>query len=160
MEFNSENMKKHLLSLITVVLLFSCSSDDDSAPTAPPPVVTDFLKVTIAGTEYTFDRFFIETAAVAPEGYIDLIVEATISTDASKKIIFKLEKDVPGTETIYYFYYKNGLDEYDTGENMASFSTNVTKNSDYKLIGTFSGIIAMEGAENLQLTNGSFDITY
>ena len=157
-------MKKLLLPILAL-LLVACSSDDDQqAPIfVQPPVVPSFLKATINGTEYTFNTFEVETNTVVDPGhtYVDLNVTATINGDESKNIVFSLEQDVPGADTIYFFYLMNGADEFDTDHTGAMFNTNVTTNANKRIIGTFSGALAkFDNTSTAEITNGSFDISY
>lgn len=157
-------MKKHILSLIAVTLLFSCSSDDDSTPVAvEPPAPTSFLKVTIGGTEYNYNKFVIETETVVdgPDSYVDLHVIANIVGDESKAIVFNLEQDVAGPDSIYFFYLLNAGGEFDNDHASATLVTNLTKNSNRNIVGTFSGTLSnFDDTETVQMTNGSFNITY
>lgn len=154
--------KKIIFPFIALLLLLSCSKDDDSTPDITPiPTVPSFLKVTIGGTPYKFDKFVVETQTVVEPDYtyVDLTVTASMRNDETKEITFSLEKDVPGAETIYYFYLFNGS-EYDTDHDGA-FNTNVTINSNKRIIGTFSGTLGnFNGLETIELQNGSFDISY
>lgn len=154
--------KQLLMPALVFLLLLSCSKDDDKAPEMTPiPTVPSFLKVTIDGTTYNFNKFTVqETTVVEPDyTYVDLTVTATIVGDETKEFTFSLEKDVTGPETIYYFYYYNGT-EFDTDHDGA-FNANVTLNAGRRIIGTFSGTLGnFDGGETIQLQNGSFDITY
>lgn len=153
-----------LLPALVFFLLLSCSKDDDSEPgiipVPVPPAATSFLKATIGGTQYTFDKFVVETQTVVEPDYtyVDLKVTASIVDDPTKEIIFNLEQDVPGNETVYYFYIKDNEIEYDQG---TAFSTNVTLNADKRIIGTFSGTLGnFDDSQSIELQNGSFDISY
>ncbi|MFT3793174.1 hypothetical protein [Flavobacterium sp.] len=154
--------KKLVLPVLAFFLLLSCSKDDDKAPEITPiPTVPSFLKVTIGGTVYNFNKFTVqETTVVEPDyTYVDMTVTATIVGDDTKEFTFSLEKNVPGPETIYYFYYYNGT-EFDTDHD-GEFNANVTVNAGNRIIGTFSGTLGnFDGGETIQLQNGSFDITY
>ncbi len=152
-----------LLPALVFFLLLSCSKDDDSDPgiiPVPIPAVPSFLKVTIDGTQYTFDRFVVEqhTVVEPDHSYVDLKVTATIVADPTKQIIFNLEQNVPGTETVYYFYINNNEVEYDVN---TTFSTNVTVNANKRIIGTFSGSLDnFDASQTIELQSGSFDISY
>lgn len=159
--------RQMLLPALVFLLLLSCSKDDDSEPgivpvPVPPPASTNFLKATIGGTEYNFDRIIVDTETVidGSESYVDLNVTATINDDPTKEIIFNLEQDVPGTETIYYLYLQNNGTEYDTDHD-AIFNTNVTTNANKRIIGTFSGTLGnFDGGETIEIQSASFDISY
>ncbi|SCY79306.1 hypothetical protein [Flavobacterium caeni] len=157
-------MKKILFPIVAALFIVSCSSDETSVyvPTIPTPS-TNTLKATINGTEYTFDTFQVDTQThTTPDHtYVDLEVRATISTDATKEISFSLEQDVPGTETIYFFYLMNGDEEFDTDHTGAAFTHNVTTNANKHIVGTFSGALArFDNSSTAEITNGSFDIKY
>lgn len=157
-------MKKILFPIVAALLFFSCSSDEDQ-PYVPvlPPAGNNFLKATINGTEFTFDSFVVETMTVTdPDySYVDLHVTATINTDDSKTIEFNLEQDVPGTESVYFFYLLHGGEEFDTDHTGAAFATNVTTNANKRIVGTFSGALArFDNSSTAEITNGSFDISY
>ena len=156
--------KKIIFPFIALLLLLSCSKDDDAAPEVTPiPTVPSFLKVTIGGTPYKFDKFVVETQTVVEPDYtyVDLTITASIRNDETRQIIFNLEKEVPGPATIYYFYLlDNAGSEYDT-DHESAFSTYVTVNSNKRIIGTFSGTLGnFNGLETVELQNGSFDISY
>lgn len=155
-------MKKYLFPLFATLLFVSCSSDKEDvfiAPQAPP----SFLNATINGTPYVFDSFIVETVTVVEPDYtyVDLHVIASIAGDDSKSIEFNLEKDAPGTESIYFFYLMNGEEEFDTDHTGAAFNTNLTINANKRLVGTFSGALArFDDTSTAEVTNGSFDISY
>lgn len=159
-------MKKILFPIVAALFFVSCSSDKDSVyvpPVVTPPASTNTLKATINGTAYTFDTFVVETEThTTPDHtYVDLIVSATISTDPTKEISFSLEKDVPGTDTIFFFYLHDGTAGFDTDHVGAAFNTNVTTNEGKRIIGTFSGALAnVDNTSTLEVSNGSFDIKY
>ena len=152
---------KFIFPLLALFLCLSCNKDDDEAP-APTPPPTSFLKVTIDGTEYNFNRFVVETETVVEPDYtyVDLHVIATIDGDDSKQIDFNLEQDVAGSETIYYFALTNGDEYFETDLPNAAFPTNVTVNANKHLVGTLSGTLVNATPETTTITNGSFDITY
>lgn len=154
---------KKLLVPAVFLLLLSCSKDDDKAPEVTPiPTVPSFLKATINGTSYNFNSFVVETQTVVEPDYtyVDLHVIAKIQGDETKRIEFNLEQDVAGSETIYFFYLFDSL-EYDTDHTGAAFNTLVTVNSNKRIIGTFSGTLAdVDNSTTVEITNGSFDITY
>lgn len=159
-------MKKILLPVILTLFFAACSSDKESVyvpPVVTPPASTNFLKATVNGTEYTFDAFNVETEThTTPEyTYVDLHVTATMANDNSKKIQFSLEQDVVGTDIIYFFYFMNGEDEFDTDHTGANFMHTLTTNADRHIIGTFSGALAkFDNTSTVEVTNGSFDIKY
>lgn len=154
---------KVIFPLLAFFLCLSCNKDDDDEQQTPViPPVQSFLKVTIEGTEYTFNHFVVETQTVVEPDYtyVDLHVTASIEGDETKSIEFNLEQDVPGTETIYFFYLMSD-GEFDTDHTGAAFNTNVTTNSNRRIIGTCSGSLAnVDNTDTIAIANGSFDISY
>jgi hypothetical protein len=92
--------------------------------------------------------------------YVDLYIKGSIADDPGKLLEFKLEKDVPGTNTIYYLYaMHNG--EFDSDQSGSDLITNVTANANRNIKGTFHGILTnVDNTANINITSGSFDITY
>jgi hypothetical protein len=154
-------MKKYLFPLVAALFFLSCSSDEDTVNVVPMPTPT-FLRATIAGTPYEFDDIVVdtETHTSGEVTYVDLYVKATLVGDPTKQLQFKLEKDVPGTDTVYFFYL-NFDDEYDSDQSGSDLATNVTSNANRNIKGTFSGVLTnFTSTQNISIANGSFDISY
>lgn len=156
---------KIIFPLLAIFLCLSCNKDDDE-PAAPTiPTIPNFVKMTIGGTQYTFDHFVVETQTVTePDfSYVDLKVIGTMANDDTKEIIFNLEQDVTGSETIYYFYFRDNEVEYEYDAEVPNpaFATNVDINANRRIIGTFSGTLSnFDNTANVAVQNGSFDVTY
>lgn len=146
-----------LLTLFTFAFLSSCDSNDgdDSQPAAP-------LKATINGTEVVFDIVKVEKTDYPDDGYSDIQITATKSSDASKTIILELEYEATGTETCFEFQYIDGDNYYiiNPRENN-SLIVNITENVAKKVKGSFSGTVSQDGGSgSIVVPNGSFDIAY
>lgn len=138
---------------ITLTSLSSCDNKDNK-------VVPSSLKAVINGVEVSFDTFKVEKEVVPNDGnpYTDLVVTATKSSDATKRIYFKLGYLETGAETCYYFYYKDG-DIYYIDNN--SFSKEITTNTPSNLKGTFTGTLKdADSPATVSIVNGNFDINY
>lgn len=159
---NIEKMKKLFLfvAVTTLGLMTSCSSDDNKGGNGSGSAE---LKVTIDGVAKTFNTIVVneESYTDGGETYVELEITATINNDPSEMIVFSLDEGDLGASAIWTFYYiKNGESYYHY-----NLSSVVQTNSNKKLKGTFSGSVAKwsnEDQQNIyvQLTNGSFDISY
>lgn len=152
---------KMIFPLLTLFLCLSCNKDDDDE--VVNTVVPSFVKATIDGTQYTFNRIRVETNTVIEPDYtyVDLHVIANIEGDDTKQLEFSLEQNVAGTETIYFFYLMNADGEFDTDHTGAAFNTNVTTSTEHRITGTCSGILAnVDNTNTITITDGSFDINY
>ena len=149
-------MKKIFLYLFAVSLTFSSCSKDDSSSSASKKIT-----MTIGGQVKSFNTISV-TEDVYDVGtvdeYTDLIVLAT-NDAGTETISISLEKEITGTDAIYYFSYSDGENDYYATD---SFNTNVTVNNSSKnLKGTFSGILQGPAmGSTLAVTNGTFDINY
>lgn len=161
-------MKKLFLFVAVATLgLTSCSSDDDKGGNGENGGNrTSELKVTIDGVAKTFNT--IDVSVEDDYDYID--VTASIDNNPSEIIVFTAEKGATGAGTIYSFsYYKNG-NEHNIYATSDTFLTDVVQtNSNGKLKGTFIGKVGNAYWDNdndeliieeIELTNGSFDISY
>lgn len=152
-------MKKTFLffTLFVFAFLLSCDSKDNDDSQS-----TNFLKATINGTEIVFDTFSVEKTDYPDDGYSDIQVTATKSSDPTKKIILELEHLAIGTEPCFEFQYIDEDKYYiiNPREN-TSLVIDVTENTTNKLKGTFSGTVAeYEGSGSVEISAGSFDIVY
>jgi len=140
---------------ITLTSLSSCDNKDNK-------VANSSLKTVINGVEVSFDTFKVEKEVVPNDGnpYTDLVVTATKSSDATKRIYFRLGYLETGADTCYYFYYKDGDIYYNT-EIDDSFSIDIAANTTTNLKGTFTGTLKDElSPASISIVNGSFDITH
>lgn len=157
-------MKKILALVCTFILILtSCSSDDnggnnDNQGTFP-------LTVTINGVQKNFNSIFVDEHVYSDsEGsYTELTVIATINGDVSELIHFSVRKN-SGTGAIgfeSFAYTKNDVVYSPFAINEGVYYLDVQTNSNNKLKGTFSATVGnSETTTIIELTNGSFDISY
>lgn len=140
--------------LVTTLMLSlnSCSKDDNSDPTG------NSVTMKVGGVEKTFNTVVVNQ--IPYEDYIDLIITASNNGSTTEFVTFGISKDDIGAGHSWGFEYTlNGM-LYSEGEAVSTVSSNATTNSDNKLIGTFSGTVTSSENVSLDLTQGSFDITY
>jgi hypothetical protein len=144
-------MKKVSLILSVFIFIFSisCTNSDghDSSKS---------LSAKIDGVTKYFND--INVLVVPEDGWTDYYITAKQQDDNTKIITINLEKGVTGNDVIYYIQYKNGTDYYDTDQ--APFNTNITENSDLKLVGTFSGNLNDGDGNIVQVTQGVLSINF
>lgn len=143
-------MKTKLSSLILLFLLsltVSCSKSDgyDSSRA---------LSVKINGVTKYFNNIVV-TQEVYPD-YVDYIVTAKQTDDQSKLLVINLEKGALGSDAIYYIQYYDGTEYFDAVP--TNLTTNITENTDLKIIGTFSGTLDNGGSTVVQFTQGTINI--
>lgn len=132
--------------------LNSCSKDDNSTPTG------NSVTMKVGGVEKTFNTVVVNQ--VPYDDYIDLIITASNNGSTTEFVSFGISKGDTGAGHSWGFEYTlNGM-LYSEGEAISTVSSNATTNSDNKLIGTFSGTVTSSENVSLDLTQGSFDITY
>lgn len=136
-------MKKLFLFLaVSALTLTSCSSDDNGGG--------ESVKFKIGGTSKSFKNLVANEVAgtILISGYNGPATDPTETINIS----------IPSGETgdVATVYYSNETDDfYDDG----SFTTNVTKNSNGSVKGTFSG--TLEGFDsNIIIDNGSFEAKF
>lgn len=136
-----------LIFAFFLLLTFSCTKSDgyDSSKT---------ISVKINGIQKYFNA--IEVEQVEDTDYTDYIITAKQKDDSTKTITISLEKGVPGTESIYYIQYFDAIDYFE-GVN-PNINTNVTQNSNLKIMGTFSGNLDNGNGDIVQLSQGIFNI--
>ena len=150
-------MKNKLLLILSFLLigLYSCSSDDSKSD-------VNFIRAKFNGTELKFN---IVNVQITPEitdpdtnyTYKDIIVTATMNSDASKTLIISSEFNVTGVDEIWRFSYGNNGAIYDLNDE--NFTSEITQNSGGRYTGIFQG--SLNGSsENIVITEGSFDIIY
>lgn len=142
-------MKKiaQLLSAFILLLTFSCTKSDgyDSSRT---------ISAKINGTQKYFNNIIVEQ--IVETDYTDYIITAKQKDDNTKNIIISLEKGVPGTESIYYIQYFDSVDFF--GGSNPGINTNVSENSNLKIMGTFSGNLDNGSGDIVQMTQGIINI--
>ncbi|HRE76866.1 MAG TPA: hypothetical protein PLL09_03475 [Flavobacterium sp.] len=149
-------MKNKLLLILSFALLgiYSCSSDDDKSD-------VNFIRAKFDGVE---QKFNIINVVVTPEmtdpetnyTYKDIIVTATMNSDATKIFVLKSEYNVTG-DIIWGMYYTTDETYYENDENFTN--SNVTENSNGRYKGTFYGSLN-NASGTIVITDGSFDIIY
>lgn len=150
-------MKKTIILVLSFILLanFSCSSDDDKSE-------VNFIRAKFNNIDTKFNIINVQvtpeiTDPITNYSYKDIIVTATMNSDAAKTLIISSEFNVTGSNEIWRFTYINNGIFYDLDED--NFYSEITKNSDGKYKGTFYGTLS-GSAENIVLTDGIFDIIY
>ena len=143
-------MKNKLLLILSFLLigLYSCSSDDSNSD-------VNFIRAKFNGTEQKFNIISVDKVDYPNEGYSDVEVTATMSSDPTKIMILKSEYGVTG-DIIWGMYYTNDGIYYENN----SQDSNVIENSSGRYTGTFSGSLISEGEGTVMITEGSFDIIY
>ncbi len=144
-------MKNNLFFILSFVLLgvASCSSDDDKAD-------VNFIRAKFNGVEQKFNIISVDKVDYPDEGYSDVEVTATMSSDATKTFILKSEFGVTGNIIWGIYYTSDGVFYENNSE-----ASDVTENSGGRYKGTFSGTLYNEGnGDTIMLTEGSFDIIY
>lgn len=144
-------MKAKFLVVLSFVLvgLISCSSDDSKSD-------VNFIRAKFDGVEQKFNIISVDKVDYPEEGYSDVEVTATMSSDATKILILKSEFGVTGADIIWGMYYTNDGVYYEND----SENSNVTENSLGRYKGTFSCTLSSEGGDTMSITEGSFDIIY
>ena len=148
-------------TVIALMTLSSCNTKDDNPPVQP----TNSAKATINGVLVNFDKFIVVKKDYPADGYSDLEITATSSTDATKEIKFNVTYLATDNGACYYLYYRNDdlYYNYDFYDEIAdTFSVSVTENVANKIKGTFNGTIPNSDnvSEQVTIINGSFDIKY
>ena len=152
-------MKKLLLActMMAVLVFPSCSSDDDSNNNNNNSVVT----ARIDGVEYNYNTINVDTETYTDGGqtYTDVIVTASIDNNPNNRISFIAEQGVLGLDASWYFSYFLNDTAHPKTEN---FQVNVTQSTNNRLVGTFAGDVQadVEPFDIIEITNGTFDITY
>jgi hypothetical protein len=138
-----------LVFCFVLIVIYSCSSDDDKSD-------VNFIRAKFNGIEQKFNIISVDKVDYVAEGYSDIEVTATMSSDASKIFILKSEFGVTG-DIIWGMYYTTIGIFYQNDENFTN--SNVTENSSGRYKGTFSGTLnSSEGT--ILITEGSFNIIY
>jgi hypothetical protein len=160
------------VAIATLAVFSSCSSDDDKKEDQPN--ATSELKVTINGAQKTFNTIQVSfETAYNPNDM--LVVTASINNNPLVIISFIVQNNgAVGANALFpyqFSYTLNGLSYSDynpnSGGNPSSLSSIVQTNNSTtkKLSGTFSGTVYYwnnntQTSQSLNLTNGSFNISY
>ncbi len=154
-------MKKFNFLLLTIgfLLISSCSSDK-SDPTPDNPAPTNIVTSKINGVDVTFDKVTVVKETYTD--YVDLIVTATNTADATKKMVFNIEQNTLEAGACYFWTYTNDNLDYEWNSTAgATFTVMPTTNTTSVLKGTFSGVLTVSGvSQSVTITNGSFSVTY
>ncbi|RAR47291.1 hypothetical protein [Flavobacterium lacus] len=144
-------MKNKLLLILCFALIgiYSCSTDDDKSE-------VNFIRAKFNGVEQKFNIISVDIVDYVIEGYSDIEVTATMTSDATKTIVLKSEYGTTG-DIIWGMYYTTDGTYYQNDENLTN--SNVTVNSPGRYTGTFSGTLNSSTGIVL-VTEGSFDIIY
>jgi len=144
-------MKNKLLLILSFALIgiYSCSTDDDKSE-------VNFIRAKFNGIEQKFNIISVDIVDYVIEGYSDIEVTATMTSDATKTIVLKSEYGTTG-DIIWGMYYTTDGTYYQNDENLTN--SNVTVNSPGRYNGTFSGTLNSSTGIVL-VTEGSFDIIY
>ncbi len=160
-------MKKLFLFVAALTLsLTSCSSDDDKGGNGGGGGNSE-LKVTIDGVQKIFNTIDVNVYD-QEDGYGNRTITASIDNNPSEIIVFSIVKGDTGSDALYNFKYEKNGTEY--RPNNGGFLTSIAQtNSNGRLKGTFIGKLIYrdydyenweEVIEEIELTNGSFDISY
>ncbi|WP_314243666.1 hypothetical protein [Empedobacter tilapiae] len=159
-------MKKFTYFLmVTLVTLFtfSCSNDDDSGNGDVNNPKNSYLKVIIDGKEKTFNTIIVNKTIDEYEINV-LQVTASINNESSEKINFTLKDGQIGSDATskygWFTYTINNKTYQESG-----FSHIISKNSNNKIEGTFSGKMNAynndaQQYEYKEFTKGEFKIQY
>ncbi|MET0758848.1 MAG: hypothetical protein ABWZ56_00395 [Flavobacterium sp.] len=140
-----------LVSLLTLSLN-SCSKDNDSTPAGSS------LTMKVGGVQKTFNTITVNE--IPYDDYVDLIITASNNGSTSEFVTFGIGKGDMGAGHSWGFEYTLNDVVYTEGDVIRTISSNATANSDNKLVGTFSGTVTSGDNATIELSQGSFDISY
>lgn len=148
-------MRKIFLFMLMTSLTFSlnsCSKDDDSGLSGSS------MTMKVGGVLKTFNTIIVDQ--VVYDDYVDLIITASNNGNTAEFVTFGIGKGDLGAGHSWGFEYTlNGV-VYSESEIENIVNTNTTTNSDNKLIGTFNGNVSSGENVSIELSQGSFNITY
>lgn len=163
-------MKKGIIiSLLSVVFLayISCSSDDSSSSSVP-----DNVTARMGGVNLVFDQIDVTQFPYQDGGqnYVNLEIEAVSSSDSSKILRFEIDQGLVGVNEMLVLSYENGGVKYDyrfdqDPADPATLASEVLKNSDGELNGTFSGNVTSYNPvssvyQTINISSASYSISY
>ena len=155
-------MKKIYVLMLVAILAFSLNfcSNHDTATTPPAPTIANSVSMKVGGTIKTFNTVTVTQIPYTANGMNFVDLEITASNDGSTKefLVFYIAKGNLGQDVSWDFNYT--LNDVPYAQVGTSIGSEATVNSDNKLKGTFSGTVTSSTDVNLELTQGSFDITY
>ncbi|RTY89368.1 hypothetical protein [Flavobacterium sp. GT3R68] len=151
-------MKKVFLLMLVAGLTLpfnSCSSDNNSTP-------GDSVTMRVGGVQKTFDTVAVTQTPYTQDGvdYVDLTIVASMSGNPDETVTFGAAKGFTGTGNSWGYSYLLNSVEYNEDELNNPMNSNITVNSNNHLVGTFSGPLTSSGNASVDITQGTFDITY
>lgn len=151
-------MKHKILLFLSFALIgiYSCSSDDDKSD-------VNFIRAKFDNVELKFNIINVNVTEEITDPntnytYRDIIVSATMNSDATKTLIMTSEYNVTDVDEIWRFTYNNNGVIYELNEE--NFSSDIVENSGGRYKGTFSGSLSSDEGGTITITEGSFDIIY
>lgn len=155
---NNIRMKKvfFLMLVAGIALPFSsCSEDNNSSP-------SDSVTMRVGGVQKTFDTVVVTETPYTLDGvdYVDLTITASMSGNPDETLTFGAGKGFTGTDNSWGYSYLLNSVAYNEDEIANPMSSNITVNSDNRLAGTFSGPLTSDASSSVDITQGTFDITY
>lgn len=163
-------MKKGIIiSLLSVVFLafISCSSDDSSSSSVP-----DNVTARMGGVNLVFDQINVIQFPYQDGGqnYVNLEIEAISSSDSSKILRFEIDQGLVGVNEMLVLSYESAGIKYDysfdqDAADTATLASEVLKNSNGELKGTFSGNVTYYNPasmlyQTISISNASYSISY
>lgn len=152
-------MKKVFLLMLVAGLTLSFSSCSEDNNNSTPG---DSVTMRVGGVQKTFDTVVVTETPYTQDGveYVDLLVVASMSGNPDETLTFGGGKGYTGSGNTWGFYYRlNGV-EYHEDELANPLSSNITVNSDNHFVGTFSGQVTSSANTTVDITEGTFDVTY
>ena len=155
-------MKKIYVLPLIAILAFTlnfCSKHSDD-PTPAPPAITSSVSMKVGGEIKTFNTVTVKEQPYTANGenFVDLEITASQNGSTTEFIIFYIGKGNLGQNVSWDFNYT--LNEVPYAQIGTSVGSEATINSNNKLKGSFSGTVTASDDKTLELTQGSFDITY
>ena len=148
-------MKKIYLFIFVIfwmLFLSACTNDSDSGK----PISNLTMKV--GGVVKNFNTITVKEVPYAD--YSDLIITARNSNNPTEFVTFGLGKGDIGPGNSWGIEYTlNGV-FYSEDQGIKGINSNITTNESNNLTGTFSGAVTSSENVILELTQGSFNITY
>ena len=145
------------------MLVFSLAFSSNSCTKDPSPSYSgNSVTTKVGGLEKTFNTVVVTQEPYTSGGvnYVDLKITATNKGNTTESLVFSIGKGDLGVGHSWGFNYTiNGV-YYAEGDMPTTVSSDATINSDNKLKGTFNGTVTSSENVTLQLTEGTFDVSY